>query len=323
MNSVGFIGKHLAWLLIELVLGIMLCLIPIAWSGALNERTLTAGLIIASILLIPSELLRQFVGPTAFKHLWMATSGDWGVVVSQVFEIQRRLGRTGGDTDRLRREFTVALGAQRDETRRLSEQIAEVGERILEVAERVAIKAASESDSRPRLIGLGTPLSSIGGIEILDETSFKRIMEWEQKRSERTGVHLALMRLEPDPQMEHGEREGLFGKVLQALVESTRETDVAGWYREGLVLGVIFTEINAKDTDNVAAVLRAKVKDQLHGVLDADQAEKIQISWNIFPGDWTKRWSGDEEPGLMRGFESEVESRANASPGRTRGGKTF
>src|SRR2546428_12531042 len=65
----------------------------------------------------------------------------------------------------------------------------------------------------------------------------------ERKRTERSRSHFVLMLLE----CQASNRDVAFAKVLCTLSPSTRETDIRGWYKEGDVIGVIFTEIGAAE----------------------------------------------------------------------------
>jgi hypothetical protein len=72
-------------------------------------------------------------------------------------------------------------------------------------------------------------------------------------------------------------------QVLRALPVSTRETDIVGWYRNGSVIGVIFTEIGAVDDITVRNVLYAKVTKVLYSTLRAEQADQLRLSFQLFP----------------------------------------
>jgi hypothetical protein len=55
-----FINSSTLWLLTELLIASGLCFIPIFWAHALTEQTLSQGLVLATIFLVPSEFYRQF-----------------------------------------------------------------------------------------------------------------------------------------------------------------------------------------------------------------------------------------------------------------------
>jgi hypothetical protein len=51
---------NILWLGAEIVLGTVLCSIPtVLQGGIINEQTLTTGLILASVVLLPLEFYRQ------------------------------------------------------------------------------------------------------------------------------------------------------------------------------------------------------------------------------------------------------------------------
>ena len=62
-----------------------------------------------------------------------------------------------------------------------------------------------------------------------------------------------------EPESQHASNEVVMKKLLSVLPASTRETDIVGWYRNGSVIGVIFTEIGAADDRTVRNVLLAKI----------------------------------------------------------------
>ena len=95
--------------------------------------------------------------------------------------------------------------------------------------------------------------------EVLAEEVFRRIFCWERNRAERSGrcFLFMLMHVESILQANHSERA--LSEILSALSSSTRETDLAGWYREGAILGVIFTEIREGNWKALESLTSAKV----------------------------------------------------------------
>ena len=124
--------------------------------------------------------------------------------------------------------------------------------------------------------------------EVLAEEVFRRIFCWERKRAERSGrcFLLMLMHVESILQANHSERA--LSEILSALSSSTRETDLAGWYREGAILGVIFTEIPEENCKELASLMPAKVIASLRSKLSPGQIDQIHISFRFFPENWDK-----------------------------------
>lgn len=63
----------LRWLLIELIVATVLCMLPIVWTNVFDAPTFTVGLILASIFLVLSEWFRQFK-PATIIHWFEAVS---------------------------------------------------------------------------------------------------------------------------------------------------------------------------------------------------------------------------------------------------------
>jgi exopolysaccharide biosynthesis polyprenyl glycosylphosphotransferase len=122
------------------------------------------------------------------------------------------------------------------------------------------------------------------GPEILDQKSFTTMLCLERKRTERSGRRFVLMLLESrDLVRRRDNDESALDTVMRTLMNSTRETDIKGWYRERSVVGVIFTEIGAADGKLVATALLSRVTDALAATLTIDEINQIHISFHVFP----------------------------------------
>jgi len=77
----------------------------------------------------------------------------------------------------------------------------------------------------------------------------------------------------------------LFSGVLSALLPNTRETDAIGWYKEGLVVGVMFTEITAEDKSRLLGLMLTRMSGLLRNRLGIEQFDQITISFHLFPED--------------------------------------
>jgi lipopolysaccharide/colanic/teichoic acid biosynthesis glycosyltransferase len=80
-----------------------------------------------------------------------------------------------------------------------------------------------------------------------------------------------------------------FEKVLCALSHSTRETDIKGWYEDGSVFGVIFTEIGVTEGKSVTNALLTRVTKVLSTTLSIEQIHEIRLSFHVFPEDPNRR----------------------------------
>src|SRR5437762_6640219 len=122
--------------------------------------------------------------------------------------------------------------------------------------------------------------------EVLAEDVFRRILCWERKRAERSGKGCLLMLGEMESLRRAEEGQRTLRRIAAALYKCTRDTDIVGWYREGGVLGAIFTEVNKANGCAPESLIRAKVTAELRDDLGAERFGQIHLSFYTFPDDW-------------------------------------
>lgn len=115
------------------------------------------------------------------------------------------------------------------------------------------------------------------------QDGFRRLLRLERKRTDRSRRPFALMLLESSTLLRPGQQGDAFQRVVGALFQTTRETDVKGWYRTGTVLGVMFTEIGSASSRSVAAALLTKVTNALAKCLSVEQISQLQLSFHVYP----------------------------------------
>jgi exopolysaccharide biosynthesis polyprenyl glycosylphosphotransferase len=86
--------------------------------------------------------------------------------------------------------------------------------------------------------------------------------------------------------------ERTLSEISSALSGATRETDLAGWYREGAILGVIFTELGNGNWEAMQDSTLTKVITSLREKLRPEQVDRIHISFHSFPEKWDKTSRG-------------------------------
>jgi lipopolysaccharide/colanic/teichoic acid biosynthesis glycosyltransferase len=74
--------------------------------------------------------------------------------------------------------------------------------------------------------------------------------------------------------------------LLPAIAQSTRDTDLKGWYRDGSVIGVIFTEVGGAEDKCIVQALSTKITDSLYDALSVAEVNEIRLSFHVFPEDW-------------------------------------
>ncbi len=120
-------------------------------------------------------------------------------------------------------------------------------------------------------------------VEILSEKTFLNLLRLERKRVERSGRRFVLMLLEAGSVLKDPAKRNAFDRVVSALLETTRETDFKGWYEEGSIFGIVFTEVCEQGCGMVLQALLIKVGKALCGALSAEQINEIRLSFHIFP----------------------------------------
>jgi len=125
---------------------------------------------------------------------------------------------------------------------------------------------------------------------VSSEEAFHGILMLERRRAERSGKPFVLMLL--DSHQENGTARAILRQALGVLTASTRETDPVGWYRDGGILGVIFTEAGNDEIGVIVETLRAKIRSNLQEQLGPEMAGKIAVSLHVFPEHWDRGDSG-------------------------------
>jgi len=122
--------------------------------------------------------------------------------------------------------------------------------------------------------------------EILSEQTLHAMLTLERRRAERSRKPFVLMLLDTHAVPKHGHGATFIEDMTSVVCNSTRETDLIGWYEEGAVLAVIFTEINLEGDSPITEVLHSKVVSALRENLDHRLAPKLVITVHLFPESW-------------------------------------
>ena len=121
---------------------------------------------------------------------------------------------------------------------------------------------------------------------ILDEDAFHRVLSLERKRTARSHKPFLLMLLDMGDELsvDHGEINLL--KILDVLSGATRETDVVGWHKHGVVVGAMFTELDAEERKTILNSMLSRMSGALQTNLTFEQFNQITISFHWFPEEW-------------------------------------
>lgn len=130
--------------------------------------------------------------------------------------------------------------------------------------------------------------------DLLEERALTKALCMERKRTDRSGRRFILMLLDLGGWLTSKHNVQAFASFVATLSEGTRETDLKGWYKDGSVFGVIFTEIGNGDAKAIIKVLRDKVTDSLWKTLRVGDLNNIRLSFHIYPEDASQ--SEDNRP---------------------------
>ena len=142
-----------------------------------------------------------------------------------------------------------------------------------------------KSEDLPRSYADRIP-EQTGGLYVAE--FFHTALRLERKRRERSKRRLKLMLIDIT-RIPHDERRLLARTISHRLTLLTRETDIKGWYRDDLVIGVLFTEINHFDEQEILN----KIKNGLERGLTQDQKEKMSLSIYEYPQDGKEERRGE------------------------------
>ncbi len=136
-----------------------------------------------------------------------------------------------------------------------------------------------------------SPLYSQRYGHFIPENCFKILLSIECKRTDRSGKPFMVMLLDlsqlikPDYFTKSKSSKLLLYKISKSLIDATRGIDIKGWYRDGKVIGILFTEISADGQKNVVE----KVTNALYSYFTTDDVAKFRISCYWYPFNYLKQ----------------------------------
>ena len=137
---------------------------------------------------------------------------------------------------------------------------------------------------------------SNGDRGILNEETFHRMISLERRRTERSRKPFLLMLLDMGDHLPSEATGKVLSKILAGLSVSTRETDVAGWYKSDCVVGVMFTEIGIEDRKSIVATMVERLGAALRSDLHPEQFDQISVSFHMYPEEWDQNCDAPKRP---------------------------
>lgn len=112
-----------------------------------------------------------------------------------------------------------------------------------------------------------------------DEDTFLHLLAIEQARADRSRRRLRLLLATREPA---GGRPAPFSgttaaKLFQGLGQLLRDTDIMGWYRQGLVAGAVLTAPGDGSESETVAVIQKRVEEGLRRRLPPSLASELRV----------------------------------------------
>ncbi|MGJ5813878.1 sugar transferase [Paludibaculum fermentans] len=159
----------------------------------------------------------------------------------------------------------------------------------------------------------------LSGLDLMDEEPFLKVLNIEQKRTERSGRRFVLLLMQCAELISAGNPRKSLQHILDNLDQNIRATDITGWYKQDSVLGIIFTELGSAELPAVTSALHAKVSGVLSSALGPGLADLVTISFHVFPEDWVAGGTGRGGGSLLESDPIEVRTPRKVSLAVKRG----
>src|ERR1700693_2123624 len=117
---------------------------------------------------------------------------------------------------------------------------------------------------------------------ILPEELFLGMLCFERKRAERSGKKFFLLLRNAQEAMGTNRQATVFQGIVKAADSARRETDLAGWYREEAILGIIFTELGELGEEVAIGALLEKVHRALAAEMGPRDLHMVEVSLHSF-----------------------------------------
>lgn len=143
---------------------------------------------------------------------------------------------------------------------------------------------------------------------LIPQAIFTHMLDTEQKRSERSGRAFVLMLLDCGKLEAFAGRRFSPEKLVSAIHACSRETDINGWYRDGAVLGTIYTEMDSTVETSIINVLARRIEK----AFEVEDCREF-VRFRVFPNDWYGQPTG----GVMTTVKAPVQSKSRLALKRT------
>jgi lipopolysaccharide/colanic/teichoic acid biosynthesis glycosyltransferase len=142
-----------------------------------------------------------------------------------------------------------------------------------------------------------------------DEEDFRRVIAVERKRTERSKAPFVLMLVEIANQNSAKSAPAL-QTVMAALLASSRDTDVIGWYKGQTTIGALYTGLVSTEKSAILMTILTRATSTLREELSFEQFNLISISLHFYPDDWDENGPGrPSNPALYPDISKQASSK--------------
>lgn len=112
---------------------------------------------------------------------------------------------------------------------------------------------------------------------------FREKLLQERRRAERSNKPLVVMILDAEYVCELDSTGEIAESLGEGINTSVRGTDICGLLKEGTLIGVILTEVEADKIDAAKRIVAKKTRERLTAVLSDEMVSRITISFRVYP----------------------------------------
>jgi lipopolysaccharide/colanic/teichoic acid biosynthesis glycosyltransferase len=123
---------------------------------------------------------------------------------------------------------------------------------------------------------------------LLSEDAFVSMLYLERRRAERAQKRFVLVLVDVKRALDEGNKSRTLAKIAVALTNSTRETDILGWYLENNLIGIIGTELGETAPKIIHERLLEKFRASFQHTVGKEKSSKISVSFHFFPEEYGK-----------------------------------
>lgn len=121
--------------------------------------------------------------------------------------------------------------------------------------------------------------------ELLDSEGLSAFLKVEQRRAERSRKAFVALLVNVDALRAGTSGNLKVGGLAAALSSAIRDTDVIGWYQNGSVIGIVFTEIALENRDKVSLLLLTKIASVIREALGVQGSAAVYQSISFLEPD--------------------------------------